>query len=146
MASVDTHSVRKEVQRIKAEFEILKKKLDVSSEVSLLMHSLLTMIELMMAIFLERKTKKDAKNSSIPPSQTDKDETSPSKVGSNNKGHNDNRKLADNTRTVEIVTIASVNACDSCGENLSKITATGYERRTKMDIVFEKQLSISMLR
>jgi transposase-like protein len=140
MASVDSQSVRKEVKRIKAEFETLKNTSSVSSEISLLVGSLLTILEVVMAIFLERKTKKTSKNSSIPSSQTQKDETTPPKTGTNNKGHNENRKSAKNTRAVEKITIATVDTCGCCGEDLSNTTVIKYERRTKIDILFEKTI------
>jgi hypothetical protein len=118
MASVDTQSVRNEVKRIKAEFDSLKNNARVSPEVAILVSSLLTILELMMAIFMERTIKKNAKNSSIPPSQTQPDETSPPKMGANGKGQNENRQTAENTRAIEKVTIASVNTCGDCGEDL----------------------------
>lgn len=140
MASVDTQSVRNEVKRIKAEFDSLKNNARISPEVSMLVSSLLTILELMMAIFLERTTKKNAKNSSIPPSQTQPDETSPSKTGTNNKGKNEINQTAENTRTVESITIASVSTCSCCGEDLSSTDITEHERRTKIDILFEKTI------
>lgn len=140
MASVDTQSVRNEVKRIKVEFDALKNNARVSPEVSILVSSLLTILELMMAIFLERATKKNAKNSSIPPSQTQADETSPSKTGANNKGKNESRCTAENTRTVENMTLATVTTCGCCGEDLSSTTSAKHERRTKIDILFEKTI------
>jgi len=140
MASVDTQSVRNEVKRIKAEFDSLNNNARISPEVSMLVSSLLAILELMMAIFLERTTKKNAKNSSIPPSQTQPDETSPSKTGSNNKGKNETHQTAENTRTVESITIATVSTCSGCGEDLSSTDSTEYERRTRIDILFEKTI------
>jgi len=140
MASVDTQSVRNEVTRMKVEFETLKNKDSVSPEVSVLFSSLLTILELMMAIFLERTTKKNAKNSSIPPSQTQPDETSPPKTGTNNKGKSENRDTAENTRAVEKITIVTVDTCGGCGEDLSDAATTAHERRTKIDILFEKTI------
>lgn len=58
MASVDTQSVRNEVKRLKTEFEILEQNDRVSAEVLVLVRSLLTILEIIMAIFLERTTKK----------------------------------------------------------------------------------------
>lgn len=39
---------------------------------------------------------------------------------------------------METVTISPVEHCDVCGEDLSKIRCSAHERRTKIDIIFEK--------
>jgi len=41
-------------------------------------------------------------------------------------------------RIVENLTVVEVYYCHVCGENLSDTACTEYERRTKIDIVFEK--------
>ncbi|MCP5245036.1 MAG: hypothetical protein H6937_03345 [Burkholderiales bacterium] len=43
-----------------------------------------------------------------------------------------------NRRTRETVTVVSVKTCSDCGEDLSKTACAGLERRTRIDIVFEK--------
>ena len=98
MASIDKTSVRNEVGRLKADFELLCSEGKVTSEIKVLMNSMLMIMELMLAIFLERTTKKDSKNSSKPPSQTEKDESSLTHQGSNGKGKDENDILASNTR------------------------------------------------
>lgn len=101
------------------------------------MGSMLMMIELILAIFLERATKKDSGNSSIPPSQTEKDNSSLSDPGSKDKGKNPDGEKVRNRLTRETVTVASVHFCDTCGADLEQVGCT-HERRTKIDIVFEK--------
>ena len=58
------------------------------------------------------------------------------------KVDNDNEKpkvtMAGNTRTVETVTVIPVLACDRCGKDLSGFACECIERRTKIDIIFEK--------
>ena len=95
-------------------------------------------IELILAIFLERSTHKNSKNSSKPSSQTDKDESALGHAGSNGKGKQENKTQAKNTRTQETVTISHVLTCEVCAEDLSKVACIDHERRTKIDIVFEK--------
>jgi len=95
-------------------------------------------IELMLSIFLEKVTNKDSKNSSKPSSQTDKDETALSQQGSNGKGKTENNHRVHNGRVSETVTVSGVDHCDVCGEDLSAASCDHYERRTKIDIVFEK--------
>lgn len=138
MASVDKASVREEVGRLKADFQALREQGKVSAEVQTIMNALFMIVELMLAIFLERKTRKTPRNSSIPSSQTDKDDTALGRGGSNGKGKAGQSGLAGNTRTAQRVTLATVDTCEVCGEDLSKTPCRDHERRTKIDIVFEK--------
>jgi transposase len=139
MAQIDKTTVRDEVSRIKADFEQLCSDGKITTEIKFLMNSMFMIMELMLSIFLEKATKKDNKNSSIPSSQTDKDESALDPYqGSKGKGKRENNLSANNTRTVESTTISEVYNCDTCGENLSDVACTGHERRTKIDIVFEK--------
>ena len=138
MASLDKTSVKDEVGRLKADFDRLGSEGKVSSEIQAIMNSLFMIIELILAIFLERSTKKNGKNSSIPSSQTEKDESALNRPGSNGKGKSENKDLAKNTRVKETVTIAQVLTCDVCAQDLSGVPSIDHERRTKIDIVFEK--------
>jgi len=138
MASIDKTSVRDEVSRLKADFKALCSEGKVTNEIKVLMGSMLMIIELMLSIFLERATKKDNQNSSKPSSQTEKDESSLSKPGSNGKGKHENGDVARNTRTKEKIKIAKVTCCNVCGEDLGDTPCADVERRTKIDIIFEK--------
>ncbi|SDX12266.1 hypothetical protein [Nitrosomonas communis] len=70
MASLDKISVRDEVSRLKADFDRLGAEGKLSPENQAIMNSLFMIVELILAIFLERNTKKDSSNSSKPSSQT----------------------------------------------------------------------------
>ena len=137
MASLDKASVRGQVEKIKSDFEQLRRDGKVTVEVGAIMGSMLMIIELILAIFLERATKKNSGNSSIPPSQTDKDNSSLPDLGSKDKGKNPDGEKVRNRRTRETITVASVHFCDVCGADLAQVACT-HERRTKIDIVFEK--------
>ena len=102
------------------------------------MMSMFMIVELILSIFMERSTKKDSKNSSIPSSQTGKDDSSLDPQESNGKGKKENDALAKNTRVHEQVTVSTVNFCEVCAEDLTETPCTHHERRTKIDIVFEK--------
>lgn len=102
------------------------------------MNSLFMIIELILSISLERVTKKDNKNSSIPSSQTEKDESALGHQGSKSKGKSENSDMANNTRMTETITLAKVESGDVCGESLTQTPCLQVERRTKIDIVFEK--------
>ncbi len=84
MASLDKTSVRNEVSRLKTAFEALCAEGKIAGEVKFLMNSMLLIMELMLTIFLEKSTKKNSDNSSIPPSQTDEDGVLPLNNVTNN--------------------------------------------------------------
>ena len=138
MASVNQQSVREEVERIKSEFNRLSLNKKMGSETRILFESMLMLINLLIAIFLEKTTKKNNKNSSKASSQTEKDESALTNKGAKGKGKPESQVLANNTRTVETITQIKVMQCDVCGHDLSKSACQHIERRTKIDIVFEK--------
>lgn len=138
MANIEKKSVREEVSKVKAEFEKLQQNGKVSSEVAALMSSMLMIMELILSIFLERRTRKNSRNSSLPSSQTGKDESTPTSADSKKKGKIENGTIVANTRVKKKVTVSHVSDCIRCGANLEQIPVQGHERRTKIDIVFEK--------
>lgn len=138
MGSVNKQSVREEAERIKSQFDLLAADKKINDETKMLFQSMFMLINLLISIFLEKTTSKNNKNSSKPSSQTEKDESSLTKKGTNGKGKDESNIIAGNTRTVETVAIAKVEQCDVCGQDLSKAACQGHERRTKIDIIFEK--------
>ena len=100
----------------------------MAAESRALFQAMLMLFEVLMAVFMEKRTPKNSTNSSIPPSQTSKDETT--YPGANSKGHAQNGTRFGNTRTVETVQTALVNSCETCGEDLSETPCQGHERRT----------------
>ena len=137
MAYVNKQSLRTEFDALKHQFEELSAVGKVTPESGALFKALLMLFELMVAVFLEKATKKDHKNSSLPSSQVDKDETSLS-ANPSGKGLKQNTDRFANSRTVETVEISTVDCCETCGEDLHHQPPKAYERRTKIDLVFEK--------
>ena len=138
MANINTQSVREEAARIKSEFDRIAKNKKLDSEYNILFQSMLLLINLLISILLEKKVIKTSKNSSKPPSQTEKDESCTTHSGTNGKGKEESNATASNTRTVESITVVKVAACNVCGQDLSTVDCEHIERRTKIDIVFEK--------
>lgn len=141
MSSIDKTSVRDQVNQLKADFHRLSASEKLSLETKTLVLGLLTLVEIMLAVFMEKKTPKNSKNSSIPPSQTEPDQSATSSSNENqaptkkrraNKGSFGNQKDRVHTRTI------SVDFCETCSEDLSEQPVDGLERRTTIDIVFEK--------
>jgi transposase len=141
MASINQQSVREELDRIKSDFTRLNIEGKINSETQVLVNSLLVLINLLVAIFMEKITKKNNKNSSISSSQTDKDESDlNSNSKTNGKGKKEKEEVAYNTRTIETSIIIPVTQCDICGQDLSATPCSSYERRTIIDIIFTKTM------
>jgi len=138
MASINKQSVREEIARIQKEFEHLTTIGKINEESKMLVQSMLMLINLLVAVFLEKITKKDSRNSSKPSSQTTKDESAIGTATTNSKGKEETTAAAYNTRTIESTQIIKVTQCPECGEDLTKVACERYERRTKIDIVFDK--------
>lgn len=140
MATIDKQSVRAEFDKIKASFDEQVKAGKVSSEVATLFNTLMMLFNLILAVFMEKRTKKTSNNSSMPPSQTTPDNSSTTNKNKPNSGKDSkaNVTVAGNTRTVETVSLVPALVCKTCGEDLSHVECTCTERRTKIDIIFEK--------
>ena len=140
MASVNKASLREEFAALKGQFEQHCAKGEVSAELRALFEALLLLFELLMAVFLEKTTPKSSRNSGVPPSQTGQggeDPTTP-KPRTSATGQNPTHNRSDNTRTIETLTTLPVEHCAHCGTDLSDAPCQGHERRTRIDIVFEK--------
>ena len=128
MPSVNRQSLRQEFDQLKVKFEDLSNEGKITPESSALFKAMIMLFELLIAVFMEKKTRKDNRNSSMPSSQTDKDKTA-TESGTNSKGKKQNGVLSGNTRTVETIQVAKVKDCPFCGENLEDVPAAKHERR-----------------
>jgi len=138
MSSLDKQSVRAEFDTIKASFKKLSKRDAPSPEMVALINALFLLFNIVLSIFLEKHTKKTSANSSIPSSQSEEDETTPKKKGKSAKQKKEKLLVSGNTRTVETVEISQVLKCKFCGCDLSNVSCAHIERRTQIDIIFEK--------
>ena len=77
-------------------------------------------------------------NSSLPSSHSPDDATARTRPGAKGKGPEANEARCANTRTRPCVVKLAVSSCTHCGEDLTTTAAIGHERRTLVDIVFEK--------
>lgn len=137
MATLDKASVREEIDKLKSDFESLSRDGKMTAESLALMKSLFLIVDLILSIFLERTTKKNPRNSSIPSSQSDADESALGLKGRSNKKRNNHGSPRNGTVKTS-VTVSPVDQCGHCGESLTSETCIGHERRTKIDILFEK--------
>ena len=95
------------------------------------------LINLLIAFF-EKTTKKTSKNSSKPPSQTEKDEFALINEAANGKGKPESSATANNTSAMEAVSTINVDECDVCGCDLSQTPCEYIERRTKSTSFLKK--------
>uniref|UniRef100_UPI003AF621AA hypothetical protein n=1 Tax=Thiolapillus sp. TaxID=2017437 RepID=UPI003AF621AA len=138
MATINKQSLREEFDALKGEFERLCASGKMAADSRALFQAMLMLFEVLMVVFMEKRTPKNSANSSKPSSQTPKDDTAITHPGANSKGNKHNAICCDNTRTVETVHASPVSQCETCGEDLSKTPCQGVARRTRIDIIFEK--------
>jgi len=141
VASLNKQSLREEFTALKERFGQLSSDGKVGAESRALIEALLMLMQVLIALFMEKNTSKSSTNSSKPSSQTPKDESALSHAGTHTKGKPYDPSRSANTRTVETVQVSKVSFCEECGEDLRDVRPQGHERRTQIDIVFEKVLS-----
>jgi hypothetical protein len=100
MASVNKVSLRAELDSLKGQFEELCARGRISAQGRALFQALLTLVEVLMAVFMEKSTPKNSRNASVPPSQTPKDDETASQPGTQSKGKDADNVRARHTRTV----------------------------------------------
>jgi transposase len=138
MASVNQQSLREELDTVKGELERQCAAGKLAPETRTLIQTLLALLELLMAVFMEKSTPKNSHNSSRPSSQTEKADETAVQPGTHTKGKAEHKGRSRNTRTIETVEIAPVNECACCGSDLSATPCRDHERRTLLDILYEK--------
>ena len=137
MASVNRESLRRSFDEQKRTFERLKRDGAMTPESIALIDALMTLLELLIAVFMEKTTTKTGRNSGLPSSRAPQDETARGARGARGRGPKENAAAAANTRVVTSREESVVEQCWSCGADLAGAACAGHERRTLIDIVFE---------
>ena len=137
MATVNGTSLREELDDAQARIAELRKDGKVSAEVDAVIRVLFTLLNILITVLLERTTRKTSRNSGLPPSQTESDETARRGGRDSGKGAKPNLETGDNLRRTVVEETVAVEACDACGADLSGAGPVGRERRILHDIVFE---------
>ena len=139
MATVNKASLRTEFDALKARFESLCAEGKMPPESRALVDALLMLFELLMAVFMEKHTPKSPANSGPAPlSEPERRHRAHPVPAPKGKGPSYNEARCANTRTREYVKVLSVDACARCSEDLTDTACTGHQRRSLVDIVFEK--------
>jgi len=137
MATVNAASVREEFEAAKARINTLREAGKVSAEADAMFGALITLISVLIAVLLERATRKTSADSGIPPSQTDKDETARRGRADSGKRARPNLQTGTGLRKTTVEETATVETCDACGADLTGVDPVSRERRILYDIVFE---------
>ena len=136
MATVNTASLRNEFEACKADIDSLRKEGEITEKADKAITDLCDMMAVKIAVFLEKTTKMTSKNSSIPPSQTGKDETRKSPRKNPDTSKEENSKTGGNFKTVTVEEVSTVETCNSCGIDLSDVDPSAREERVLYDIEY----------
>ena len=66
---MNKQSLQKEIDKLQEESRKILSDKSLSKETKLFIRSMLTIVTIMITLFLEKKTRKNSRNSSLPPSQ-----------------------------------------------------------------------------
>ena len=136
MAQVNARMLREEFEAAQARVSALRADGKLSAEADAVIGVLITLMRVLITVLLEKTTTKTSANSSLPPSQTDKDETT-RRGGRNGAGAKEDRPTDPTVRETLTTDTVTVETCEACGADLSGIDPVGRERRVLYDIVFE---------
>lgn len=139
MPSVNKASLREELDLLKEQLNEQIAAGNMSAEAQSLVKALLAMVSILVAVFMEKTTRKTSKNSGLPSSQTGKDDSALSQ-GAKGKGPKQSEQIMGNTRTVKTTEILGVDQCECCGKDLRREKCISKEKRVKIDIIFEKNV------
>ena len=108
----------------------------MTPEAGTIFDTLLTMMELLMVLLLEKKTRKTSSNSSLPSSLTPFEKTAPATAGNKSKGPQHDKGAYANVRLEVDERTSEVDACCQCGEDLGDVAVESHQRRVLVNIEF----------
>jgi len=122
LPSVNKQSLREEFDALEGRFEDLVASGKMAGESRALVEALLMLLQLLVAVFLEKQTPKTSANSSKPSSQTPQDETAVtmSRPGAHGKGKTLEQARSANTRTLETVQVSEVRFASTAAKTLAR--------------------------
>ena len=138
MATVNPASLRAQLDDCRARFDAIKRKGEAGADTLALIDALFLLLDILVAVFLEKATPKTSRNSSLPSSRDDDGGTrAPGWTGSGSKGPKARETSSDHLRMVTVTEASPVTECRQCGHDLTATAGSGHERRVEVDIVFE---------
>ena len=133
----DSASLRDEFDAYKADIVSLRKEGEITEKTDKVLTGLCDLVTILTAAFLEKTTKTTSKNSSIPPSQTGKDETRKPPRKPPDTSKEENSKTSENFETVTVEEVSTVKTCGNCGNDLSDVEPTAREERVLYDLSYK---------
>jgi len=127
-------SLRKKIEEAKEKTKKAMTAKGVSAEMVIAVESLLLIIDIIVALFLEKKTRKNSSNSGLPPSRNE------GPNGNRNKNIVRGDKLGaqiGHTRNISTQEVLTPQSCSNCQKDLGAVKATAQEDRRLIDIVYE---------
>lgn len=130
-------SIRKKIEKAKNDADKIFAKKKLPEEAVLLIQSLLMILDIVVAVLLEKKVRKNSSNSGLPPSQGFASNGNRNQQAQNRKKGIGNR--LPNSRTTQKKKTISPKECSNCHTDLSDVGPSKTEQRKKIDIVYEVQ-------
>lgn len=138
MTTVNARLSREEFGAAKVRIKTLREAGKVSTEADALFGILITPMNVLIAVLLEKTTLKTSANSSIPTSQTDgaNNTTKSAGKGRKRRGADSDLMGADSYQTLVIEERSTVWDCEGCGADLTDVAPCGSEHRILYDVEF----------
>ena len=116
MARINQASLRAQLDDCRAQFEAIKQHGEASADTLALINTLFMLVDIVVAVFLERTTPKTSRNSGLPSSRdgTDGGTHTEGKSGSRSRGPKARHARSDNLRTVTTTHTSAVTECRQC--------------------------------
>ena len=134
MARLNHASLRAQLHDCRTQFEAIKQHGEASADTLALINALFMLVDIVVAVFLERTTPKTSRNSGLPSSRdgTDDGQThTEGKSGSRSRGPKARHARSDNLRTVTTTHTSAVTGCRQCGHDLTGTACTAHEQRVR---------------
>ena len=138
MARVNPVSVREEFEFLQRKFRQLRRSEAMPPAAQALFKSMLSLMQLLIAVLLEKHTRKTPVNSSLSSAQVQAEDTA-LRPGAKGKGPQAKRADGEQVQVVTETRVSAVEACRGCARGLSQVPSSGHERRTRVDLVFQVQ-------
>ena len=132
---MNKQSLREEINKLQADSKEILANPSLPKETQLFIHSMLTLMTIVVTLLLEKKTRKNSSNSGLPPSQ--------------NFGNNGNRNKRaelkkqgrpsrfDNVKDTQSSETLTPTECADCGASLKSAKVVDSEERKEIDIIYE---------
>ena len=128
-------SIRKNIEQLKEESNLILQRKELSPEVKFFIKSMLSLMDIIVTVLLEKTIRKNSSNSGLPPSQDFGSNGNRNKK-SDKKDDKKRGSQLDNSRIEKNTQILSPHKCSGCGVNLKDAKVIDTEERKLIDIEY----------